>query len=160
MFLLSYQKKVNLFIWLIANLASNINNIEAYYVIETVSRALRQLWWGGGEEEYTISWPGFMWPELPGSMGPEAVRWHGKKRAVCYWGLQKPDHDGRGFIFMFCSLGSRQWGALFAMYDTIAFANYIKGPSSPLLHFSGSIIEPVHSFFQLGSKKSSKALLE
>ncbi len=72
-----FSKKVNIFIYLIANLAGNRNNIETYRDIETVSRALQQLRWGGGEKGYAVSRPGHMWPELPGSLQPEAVRRRG-----------------------------------------------------------------------------------
>ncbi len=53
-------KKVNIFLYIIANLAGNINNIETYRVNRDVSRALQELRCRGREKGYTVSQPGLM----------------------------------------------------------------------------------------------------
>jgi hypothetical protein len=46
--------------------------------IQPVSRPCNNCGGGGREKGYTVSRPGHIWLELPGSMWLEAVRWHGK----------------------------------------------------------------------------------
>jgi hypothetical protein len=60
-------------------LAGNMNNIEAYRVNRDCVEGPATTLVGRGEKGYTVSRPGLMWPELPGSLWPEAVRWHEKK---------------------------------------------------------------------------------
>ncbi len=78
MFLLIYQKIEYIHI-IITNLTGNKNNIEAHHVNRDRFESPATTAVGGGEEGYAISQPGPMWPELPGSMWAEAVRWRGKK---------------------------------------------------------------------------------
>jgi hypothetical protein len=54
------SKKVNIFLYIIANLAGNINNIETYHVNRDCVEGPATTMVGGGEKGYTVSWPGLM----------------------------------------------------------------------------------------------------
>ncbi len=78
MFLLIFQKSKSI---CITNclLGRQHKQLKLIMSIKTVSRALWQLQWGGRGGRACLSRPGLMWPELSGSMRPEAVRWQRKK---------------------------------------------------------------------------------
>jgi hypothetical protein len=58
--LLETYKKVNIFLYIIANFAGNINNIETYPVHRDCVEGPGTTLVGGGEKGYAISRPGLM----------------------------------------------------------------------------------------------------